>query len=64
LSTRVIAFVNFKGGVGKTANVVNSGAALAKTKAIPFNKEPSKEKLIERITHYARRAHANIRHWA
>jgi chromosome partitioning protein len=30
LSTRVIAFVNFKGGVGKTANVVNIGAALAK----------------------------------
>jgi hypothetical protein len=42
--------------------VVNSGAALAKT--IPFNKETSKEKLIERITHYARRAHANIRHRA
>jgi hypothetical protein len=30
LPGRVIAFVNFKGGVGKTANVVNVGACLAK----------------------------------
>jgi chromosome partitioning protein len=30
LPARVIAFVNFKGGVGKTANVVNIGACLAK----------------------------------
>jgi len=30
LSTRIIAFVNFKGGVGKTANVVNIGAMLAR----------------------------------
>jgi chromosome partitioning protein len=30
LAGRVIAFVNFKGGVGKTANVVNIGACLAK----------------------------------
>jgi chromosome partitioning protein len=30
LPGRVIAFVNFKGGVGKTANVVNIGACLAK----------------------------------
>jgi len=30
LPERVIAFVNFKGGVGKTANVVNIGACLAK----------------------------------
>lgn len=27
---RIIAFINFKGGVGKTANVVNIGACLAK----------------------------------
>jgi hypothetical protein len=38
--------------------------ALAKTNAIPFSKETSKEKLIELITHYARRAHSNIRHRA
>jgi hypothetical protein len=38
--------------------------ALARANAIPFSKETSKEKLIERITHYARRAHANIRHRA
>jgi hypothetical protein len=38
--------------------------ALAKANAIPFSKETSKEKLIELITHYARRAHANIRHRA
>jgi chromosome partitioning protein len=30
LSAKIIAFINFKGGVGKTANVVNIGAALAK----------------------------------
>jgi chromosome partitioning protein len=30
LPATVIAFVNFKGGVGKTANVVNIGACLAK----------------------------------
>jgi chromosome partitioning protein len=30
LPARVIAFINFKGGVGKTANVVNIGACLAK----------------------------------
>jgi chromosome partitioning protein len=30
LGARVIAFTNFKGGVGKTANVVNIGAVLAK----------------------------------
>jgi hypothetical protein len=38
--------------------------ALAKANAVPFSKETSKEKLIERITHYARRAHGNIRHRA
>lgn len=27
----VVAFLNFKGGVGKTANVVNIGACLAAT---------------------------------
>ncbi|MEW6186002.1 MAG: AAA family ATPase [Thermodesulfobacteriota bacterium] len=64
MSTRVIAFINFKGGVGKTANVVNIGAALAKANAIPLSKDTSKEKLIEMITHYARRAHSNIRHRA
>jgi chromosome partitioning protein len=31
LSARVVAFLNFKGGVGKTANVVNIGASLAQT---------------------------------
>ena len=31
MSSRVIAFVNFKGGVGKTANVVNIGTSLAAT---------------------------------
>ncbi|RPH85847.1 MAG: hypothetical protein EHM75_09190, partial [Desulfobacteraceae bacterium] len=30
MGARVIAFTNFKGGVGKTANVVNIGAVLAK----------------------------------
>lgn len=38
--------------------------ALAKANAIPFDRDTGKEKLIERITHYARRAHANIRHRA
>jgi hypothetical protein len=36
--------------------------ALAKANAIPFGREIGKEKLIELITHYARRAHSNIRH--
>jgi chromosome partitioning protein len=31
MTARVVAFVNFKGGVGKTANVVNIGACLAAT---------------------------------
>ena len=30
MGAKVIAFVNFKGGVGKAANVVNIGAGLAK----------------------------------
>lgn len=30
MSARVVAFLNFKGGVGKTSNVVNVGACLAK----------------------------------
>jgi len=38
--------------------------ALAKANAIPFGRETGKERLIELITHYARRAHANIRHRA
>jgi hypothetical protein len=36
--------------------------SLAKANAIPFGRETGKEKLIELITHYARRAHSNIRH--
>ena len=81
MGTRVIAFSNFKGGVGKTANVVNIGAVLAKyhdrkvliidllktlakANAIPFSRETSKNRLMELITHYARRAHANFRHRA
>jgi chromosome partitioning protein len=31
LPATVVAFLNFKGGVGKTANVVNLGACLAAT---------------------------------
>jgi hypothetical protein len=38
--------------------------ALARANAIPFSKDTSKEKLIEQITHYARRAYGNIRHRA
>jgi len=38
--------------------------ALARANAIPFTGETSRDRLIERITHYARRAHANIRHRA
>jgi len=38
--------------------------ALAKANAIPFSRETSKNRLIEMITHYARRAHANVRHRA
>ncbi len=38
--------------------------AMAKANAIPFSKETSKERLIELITHYARRAYGNIRHRA
>jgi len=38
--------------------------ALAKANAIPFSRETSKNRLIELITHYARRAHANVRHRA
>jgi hypothetical protein len=38
--------------------------ALAKANAIPFGRDAGKEKLIEMISHYARRAHANIRHRA
>jgi hypothetical protein len=38
--------------------------ALARANAIPFSKDTSKEKLIEQIIHYARRAYGNIRHRA
>jgi hypothetical protein len=38
--------------------------AMAKANAIPCSKDTPKEKLIEQITHYARRAHSNIRHRA
>lgn len=38
--------------------------ALAKANAIPFSRDTGKEQLIELITHYARRAHGNIRHRA
>jgi hypothetical protein len=38
--------------------------AIAKANAIPFSKDASKEKLIEQIIHYARRAYGNIRHRA
>jgi len=30
MATKIVAFINFKGGVGKTSNVVNIGACLAK----------------------------------
>ena len=36
--------------------------ALAKANAVPYSKETPKEKLIQSITHYARRAYGNIRH--
>jgi hypothetical protein len=38
--------------------------AIAKANAIPCSKDSSKEKLVEQITHYARRAYGNIRHRA
>lgn len=38
--------------------------ALARANAIPFSGETSRDRLLERITHYARRAHGNIRHRA
>jgi hypothetical protein len=38
--------------------------AIARANAIPFSKDTSKDKLIEQITHYARRAYGNILHRA
>jgi len=48
----------------KRLNTVAALKTIADANSLPVSKRPSKGKLIETITHYARRAHANVAHRA